>query len=69
LKRFNPESFRQIRSKKGDTLAEAGKRLGMRPQQVYVLERYPGKPTVRTLERYMEAYDVDVEVFFEEILN
>lgn len=64
MTKFDKQAIKRLRKEKGLSLSEFGRPLGMRPQQVRVLEQSIGYPNVRTIERIMDAYEVDHDYFF-----
>ena len=61
---YNPDSIRKLRRAKGLTKQAFGLKMGVSRQYIHQLEMGDRKPNVVTLERIMEAHEVDVTYFF-----
>ena len=62
-----PRSFGSMRSERGWSQAETAKRVGVSQQQIAKLEDPDANPTIETIIKVAQAFDMDLLVSFKKI--
>ena len=67
--RFDKQSIRRLRENEKLTCTQFGRKIGVKRQQAARLENEPGYPSIKTLEKIMDVFELDVSYFFIEKRN
>lgn len=64
MRKYDPSAIRRLRESLGLTLRQFGMQIGATRQYVEQLEKGICRPGVRTLERFMQLFQVTESYFF-----